>query len=242
MLRLLLCSRRKNEGSNKTLTCNSVNFAMKLRFLLMSICVGEWSSTSLSFCSWPGRKQLRNNHRQKARKGREHTGSSLSQEPFSNTSSNCNSTRRDFVRILTPRQSQLNTHNTTFSSPWSETCFRNAAGTYFSHICALPHSTPCSGGSLWTASLQPPPAAGIPTQAEMLHWAKRERQQWTFKLKVLPISTSGWKKFPDSAWALDDSKGLPENACRVTTWNNVSVNAKAIKSVILANFVKKKIL
>lgn len=47
----------KNEGNNKTLTCNSVNFAMKLRFLLMSICVGEWSSTSLSFCSWPGRKQ-----------------------------------------------------------------------------------------------------------------------------------------------------------------------------------------
>lgn len=57
MLRFLLCSRRKDEENNKTLTCNSVNFAMKLRFLLMSICVGEWSSTSLSFCSWPGRKQ-----------------------------------------------------------------------------------------------------------------------------------------------------------------------------------------
>lgn len=57
MLRFLLCSRRKNKGNNKILTCNSVNFAMKLRFLLMSICVGEWSSTSLSFCSWPGRKQ-----------------------------------------------------------------------------------------------------------------------------------------------------------------------------------------
>lgn len=57
MLRFLLCSRRKDEGNTKTLTCNSMNFAMKLRFLLMSICVGEWSSTSLSFCSWPGREQ-----------------------------------------------------------------------------------------------------------------------------------------------------------------------------------------
>lgn len=34
-------------------TCSSENLAMKLRFLLMSIWVGECSSSSLSFCSWP---------------------------------------------------------------------------------------------------------------------------------------------------------------------------------------------
>lgn len=36
-------------------TCSSENLAMKLRFLLTSICVGECSSSSLSFCSWPDR-------------------------------------------------------------------------------------------------------------------------------------------------------------------------------------------
>ena len=37
------------------ITCSSENLAMKLRFLLMSTWVGECSSSSLSFCSWPGR-------------------------------------------------------------------------------------------------------------------------------------------------------------------------------------------
>lgn len=36
-------------------TCSSENLAMKLRFLLMSTWVGECSSSSLSFCSWPSR-------------------------------------------------------------------------------------------------------------------------------------------------------------------------------------------
>lgn len=87
-------------------------------------------------------------------------------------------------------------------SPATETCFQNTAETYFSRICALLRSTPCSGGSPWTASLQPPPAAGIPTRVKMLHWAESERRLWTsgpgnwsFGMEVpRPCLSSGWQQ------------------------------------------------
>lgn len=144
------------------------------------------------------------------RKGREHTGSSLSQEPFSQYNIQL---QQHLKGLCKDSDTMVHTqYHLPITMKWNLT--------YSSHICALPHSTPCSDGSLWTASLQQPPAAGSPTQAEMLHWAKRERQLWTFKLKVLPMWTSGWKKFPGSAWAMDDSKGLPENVWSVTMQNS----------------------
>lgn len=162
---------------------------MKLRFLLTSIWAGECSSSSLSFCSWPGTTHSRGqgaHHTLAAwRKAhvpffRQPTASlhlafpAICESPVKSGSFRSKGSARTAsgrylratVGLFRARLSRAHGAPRPRPCPRVNPCEsdRKPAGqTHFCRIGAPPRSTPCSHGSPGTASPRRPPAAGTPS-------------------------------------------------------------------------------
>lgn len=166
---------------------------MKLRFLLKSICAGECSSSSLSFCSWPDSTPRRTQAGQGVHNRSRHLGEKP-MSPFSN-SPQCLSLSLPYaiphqvwisplrklslhcLPVIPPGDSLLVWGSApqrvwtvrpvpAESEPLLKQQRREAprlGRTHSCHIDVPPRSTPCSRGSPGTASPQRPPAAGTPS-------------------------------------------------------------------------------
>lgn len=163
---------------------------MKLRFLLTSVCVGECSSSSLSFCSWPGRHTR--THKIQAEPGQGAPSGSASCFP--------NNPPGLRVRLSTWLSPQCTAHPpaqhpssqkarlalpSRDTRPHPESYHRSsyrgrgrgrvcsgarsargpshAAGAHSCRSGVPPRSTRCSRGSPGTAAPRPPPAAESPS-------------------------------------------------------------------------------
>lgn len=133
------------------------------------------------------------------------------------------------------------THSTTFPSPRSESCFRNILRHTFpiSVLFHIPHhALVVAFGQLLSNHLQLP--------------VSPLRQRCSTELKEKDsCELLNWKFYQSELQNGRSSQALPEHwmiardcqkMCEESPHKTVSVNATAIKSVILANFVKKKIL
>lgn len=166
-------------------TCSSENLAMKLRFLLTSVCVGEWSSSSLSFCSWPGRHT--GTHKIQAQPGQgapsgscncfsnnppgpsqsaplhaaspQHTAHPPAQHPSSQKAQLALPSRDTRPHPVSYHRSSYRGRARVCSGHGPS----HAAGAHSCRSGVPPRSTRCSRGSPGTAAPRPPPAAESPS-------------------------------------------------------------------------------